>query len=87
MSRTHNPNGRTMCVVLGDGTRLAVPPMRDDLPGPVRRQVFHYVLTRQPGLAHTVATIHAEVMETRERHLDRTAKLMAEQPYSARWAA
>lgn len=57
-------------IVLEDGTRLAVPPMRHDLPSSVRVRVFEYVLRRQYGLAWDVAQIEADVIEGRVRDME-----------------
>lgn len=81
MSRLHAQPGRPLCIVMPDGRRLAVPPMRPDLPGSIRTVIFEYVLRGQIGLAETTAQIEADVIEGRERHDKRLGALLAETPH------
>lgn len=82
------PSGNRSAIRLDDGTLLAVPPLDPRLPRFTRRQVFDAVLRRQPGLAQVIADIELDVIEGREKKMGkRAAALMAEQPYSAGWAA
>lgn len=81
MSRTHAQPGRPLCIVLADGTRLAVPPMRPDLPGDARRQIFDAVLRRQLGLADTLIRIETDLLEGRERKAGHDlARLISQRP-------
>lgn len=82
MARLHALPGRPLCIVLEDGTRLAVPPMRRDLPSSARVRIFEYVLRRQIGLAETTAQIEADVIEGRERMDRRLNALLAEAPHA-----
>lgn len=82
MARLHAQPGRPLCIVMPDGRRLAVPPMRRDLPGPVRVRIFEYVMRGQIGLAETTAQIEADVIEGRERHDKRLATMLAETPHA-----
>lgn len=60
---------------------LAVPPMHPDSPPAVCQLVFEYVLRRQVGLAATVAEMAADVIEGRQAHLGKMAKLLQETPH------
>jgi hypothetical protein len=60
--------GLRLAILLDDGTLLAVPPMRPDLPSAVRVRVFEYVLRGQLGLAETVVQIESDRMDSEERH-------------------
>ena len=80
MARLHAQPGRPLCIVLADGTRLAVPPMRRDLPTLDRVRIFEYVLRRQLGLAESTAQIAADLIEGRERRDKKLAQLLAQTP-------
>lgn len=82
MARIHARPGHPLCIVMPDGRRLAVPPMRPDFPSHIRQRIFEYVLRGQVGLADTIARIEADVMDGREKRDKRLAKMLAEAPHA-----
>lgn len=85
MELVHLPHGR---LAIRDGdVLLAVPPMHPLTSDADRARILDYVVRRQVGLAHEYAQMAREAVDTRERHVQGLASLIAQAPHHTPRAA